>query len=32
MKIGGAEDKDTLNSTAMLAEAYRLDRRWEEAE
>jgi tetratricopeptide (TPR) repeat protein len=32
MKIGGAEDEDTLDSTAMLAEAYRLEGRWEEAE
>ncbi|KAJ5202881.1 hypothetical protein N7449_004960 [Penicillium cf. viridicatum] len=32
MKISGAEDEDTLNSTAMLAEAYRLEGRWEEAE
>ena len=27
MKIGGAEDEDTLDSTAMLAEAYRLEGR-----
>ncbi|KAJ5416976.1 uncharacterized protein N7487_000526 [Penicillium crustosum] len=32
MKIGGAEDKDTLNSTTILAEAYRIEGRWEEAE
>ncbi|OQD74234.1 hypothetical protein PENANT_c182G01300 [Penicillium antarcticum] len=32
MKIGGAEDEDTLNSTAMLALAYRLEGRWGEAE
>jgi tetratricopeptide (TPR) repeat protein len=32
MKIGGAEDEDTLDSTAMLAVAYRLEGRWEEAE
>ncbi|KAJ5869517.1 hypothetical protein N7455_004458 [Penicillium solitum] len=32
MKIGGAEDEDTLNSTAMLAQAYRIEGRWEEAE
>jgi hypothetical protein len=32
MKIGGDEDKETLNSTAMSADAYRLDGRLEEAE
>ncbi|KAJ5320611.1 hypothetical protein PENANT_c033G05358 [Penicillium antarcticum] len=32
LKIGGAEDEDTLNSTAMLAVAYRLEGRWHEAE
>ncbi|KAJ6016454.1 hypothetical protein N7540_011045 [Penicillium herquei] len=32
MKILGLEDEGTLNSTAMLAVAYRLDGRWEEAE
>jgi hypothetical protein len=32
MKIGGAEYEDTLDSTEMLAEAYRLEGRWEEAE
>ncbi|CAG8108423.1 unnamed protein product [Penicillium nalgiovense] len=32
MKVGGAEDEDTLASTTMLAEAYRLEGRWEEAE
>jgi tetratricopeptide (TPR) repeat protein len=32
MKIDGAENKDTLASTAMLAVAYRLEGRWEEAE
>ncbi|OQD95410.1 hypothetical protein PENSOL_c020G01441, partial [Penicillium solitum] len=32
MKIGGAEDEDTLDSTAMLAQAYRIEGRWGEAE
>ncbi|KAJ5159346.1 uncharacterized protein N7500_008997 [Penicillium coprophilum] len=32
MKIGGAEDDDTLDSTAMLGVAYELDGRLEEAE
>jgi hypothetical protein len=32
MKTGGAEDEDTLDSTAILAVAYRLEGRWEEAE
>ncbi|KAJ5843194.1 uncharacterized protein N7525_000935 [Penicillium rubens] len=32
MKIGGAEDEDTLDSTVMLGEAYVLEGRWEEAE
>ncbi|KAI2750283.1 hypothetical protein DTO013E5_5160 [Penicillium roqueforti] len=32
MKISGAEDKDTLDSTAMLAEVYQLEGQWEEAE
>ncbi|KAJ5827849.1 hypothetical protein N7447_004612 [Penicillium robsamsonii] len=32
MKICGAEDEDTLHSTAMLGVAYRLQGRWEEAE
>ncbi|CAG7965533.1 unnamed protein product [Penicillium salamii] len=32
MKIGGAEDEDTLKSTAMLADAYRLEGQWGEAE
>ncbi|KAJ5514921.1 hypothetical protein N7463_004473 [Penicillium fimorum] len=32
IKIGGAEDKDTLASTVVLAEAYGLEGRWEEAE
>ncbi|KAJ6133755.1 hypothetical protein N7523_000077 [Penicillium sp. IBT 18751x] len=32
MKILGAEDKNTLRSTAMLATAYRLRGRWKEAE
>jgi tetratricopeptide (TPR) repeat protein len=32
MEISGAEDEESLNSTAMLAEAYRLEGRWEEAE
>ncbi|CAI7579279.1 unnamed protein product [Penicillium bialowiezense] len=32
MKIGGAEDEDTLNSTMMLAEAYFEAKEWEEAE
>jgi hypothetical protein len=32
MKIGGAEDKDTLDCTAMLGVVYELEGRWEEAE
>jgi tetratricopeptide (TPR) repeat protein len=32
MKILGAEDEETLDSTELLAEAYRLEGRWEEAE
>ncbi|CAI7627788.1 unnamed protein product [Penicillium glandicola] len=32
IKILGLEDKGTLNSTAMLAEAYRLEGSWKEAE
>ncbi|KAJ6084179.1 hypothetical protein N7486_010979 [Penicillium sp. IBT 16267x] len=31
-KTGGAEDKDTLASTAMLATAYQLEGQWDEAE
>ncbi|CAI7579555.1 unnamed protein product [Penicillium pancosmium] len=32
LKLGGTEDKDTLDSTAMLATAYRQDGQWREAE
>jgi hypothetical protein len=32
LEILGAEDEETLSSTAMLAIAYRLEGRWEEAE
>ncbi|KAJ5691282.1 hypothetical protein N7488_012017 [Penicillium malachiteum] len=32
VKLLGAEDEDALSSTAMLAEAYQLNGRWEEAE
>ncbi|KAJ5255628.1 hypothetical protein N7497_006886 [Penicillium chrysogenum] len=32
MKISGAEDKDTLDSTMILGGAYVLEGRWEEAE
>jgi hypothetical protein len=32
MKIGGAEDEDTLDSTAILVVTYQREGRWEEAE
>ncbi|CAI7618642.1 unnamed protein product [Penicillium viridicatum] len=32
MKISGAEDEKTLHSTAILAQAFRLEGRWKEAE
>ncbi|QKX61690.1 uncharacterized protein TRUGW13939_08845 [Talaromyces rugulosus] len=32
IKISGAEDEEALSSTAMLADVYRFEGRWEEAE